>query len=621
MKWAKKNQMKFSVFMLLLIIAFLTSFSFAAEEDEGKEDIISVNRKSFDKMEAELLELRAILSKTPKIGMELKTTISSENTNPSPNPDRQEYKRWDPEEYEETFAKTLRTSCPEGSETVNGGDICWCKINYFGHGGVAPCQPCDTGSITTKIGDDICSCTTDYYSVDGMSPCNNCPLNTFADAIESKSCSCEEGFYSDSSNSGTMPCYSCPANTSTWRIIYYGPSTYLEADSRSEETSCTCDSGYFSANGEAPCQLCPKGSNTWLFHYYHTCPPNPDGSSNDYDINPGASDYYKRVCRGNDYGDGIKWTYMPRGNGGGSDWYWDDLKAQTNCMCDEGYVSSNGRPPCTECPSGTTTGAAYYKDGKEVTERGDQTCSRCAIGFISDDGSPPCTECPVGTTTLNGGAYYCDLCAMGYYHPIDGTPPCNQCPEGFTTLGVGSTECVNASTVSNLPTMAPIVSPYPTSPTDTPTRAPVRTHYPTKLPTMQPSHYDDCWIGHYSATGKNSAEQPICDECPSGSTNDAYGMPVCDKCVEGYYRDTASTNTISQCVQCPPDYYSNYDASFCYSCFGSAPCSNETTIPCPKGTFRYPGEERTTDLSTCQQCQAGSIAGAGSNTCTYCPSV
>ena len=127
---------------------------------------------------------------------------------------------------------------------------------------------------------------------------------------------------------------------------------------------------------------------------------------------------------------------------------------------------------------------------------------------------------------------------------------------------------------------------------------------------MQPSQFDDCWIGYYSATGKTSGVPGSpCSKCPSGSTNEYYGMTNCDKCLPGYFKNATSSNHPSKCFACPVNYYSDYDSTYCFSCVGTAPC-----IPaCPAGSYQVPGS------FICQSCPAGTYSGSMASACKPCP--
>eukprot|EP00906_Rhabdomonas_costata_P006751 RCo009795 len=119
------------------------------------------------------------------------------------------------------------------------------------------------------------------------------------------------------------------------------------------------------------------------------------------------------------------------------------------------------------------------------------------------------------------------------------------------------------------------------------------------------SYYcEGCPAGTYSP---GPTGQGICTPCPAGTASTtalAYNISFCQICPAGTYRTSPGGTT---CAPCPGGTYQGSNTS--------TSCTD-----CPSGTFRpdLPVYPLATDVSFCQQCQAGDYSSGGSTECLPC---
>ena len=168
-----------------------------------------------------------------------------------------------------------------------------------------------------------------------------------------------------------------------------------------------------------------------------------------------------------------------------------------------GDVRDNG--VCTDCGTGTYTDVA-----------GSQVCKNCEVGRY-DKGSTPrdsCSSCAAGkhggsTDAAASENLGCVLCDPGTYQPSTGQATCALCARGKSALGTIAIPALSC---------------------------------------------DDCVAGKISSVGAG-----VCDECPSGTYNDATIQYVCKNCAANTYRvAVAGTLAIvsTDCMDCPANTYS-----------------------------------------------------------------
>ena len=143
------------------------------------------------------------------------------------------------------------TACSAGSYSgPKASDCSLCEIGYYQ---LLPGQPscllCGLGSFSNTTGSSVCrSCIAGTFAAkEGSTTCEPCPFGEYQDRTGQRECVlCELGHYA--STLASTKCLKCPANTMT----HYIGTVNL--------TSCTCQSGYYGANG-TKCTICPKGAS------------------------------------------------------------------------------------------------------------------------------------------------------------------------------------------------------------------------------------------------------------------------------------------------------------------------------------------------------------------------
>jgi hypothetical protein len=232
----------------------------------------------------------------------------------------------------------------------------------------------------------------------------------------------------------------------------------------------------------------------------------------------------------------------------GSQWFGSD------CWCDVGYYSSDGRAPCSPCENSFNTFV------------GSSTCT-CNPGFVGTSGINPCTKCGEFSDTLGGepgwhvsmyahlgiwsgydvttsypGRDFC-VCSFGSYG-VSGRSPCSQCPPNSSTwYSFGGTNVLAVPAMDGClcsPGFWNVNGRFPDD-SDPCVTCP---EYSTSLPGSTSCTL--CKINAYRET-----PEAACQACPVGTTatreTTAVGMSVgCAKCDVGYYSPSGN----SPCVPC-----------------------------------------------------------------------
>jgi len=353
------------------------------------------------------------------------------------------------------------------------------------------------------------------------------------------------------------------------------------------------------------------------------------------------------------------------------------VDCQQQCIsCPTGkYKSSNANTPCTSCPrnryrnatGGVTESDCFFCPLNSMSNESTPdiigckclpgfymtnayTCETCPFGkFKSDLSNNACTDCPGPTTSEFRGSISpsncscapgfgwsgsaCGACAIGTYKNAIGNIGCSGCGPNSTSPS-GSTMITNCSCVAGYTGMNGGVC-------------------------------SACTVGKYKIASGDQA----CANCPSDSSsvsasvamtackcNAGYSGPdggTCTACSMGKYKNV----TLSQCMNCPANTYSNKTATVSIS--DCAPCrtfssslegsasehscfcnlgyftdvSNRTCTACVPGKFmqfgsaacsdcgagKFAAGTGSTSLSACLTCEVGKFSRTNQSQCDPCP--
>lgn len=487
--------------------------------------------------------------------------------------------------------------CPEGfvAPALGSTSCTPCTSGYYSSSDRSECIECEVGF---SCGDPLlgrvqCSPGT-YADSTGMGSCTECPAGSY----------CEDGINvvvcpSGYSFPGSSECVPCPAGydcTDPSSIVLCGENEFSDYGvdactscpsgySCSGNTVTSCETGFYSLDGQTNCSICPPG---------YEC-PTPDAApiectttedSAEYSLpgstscTPCPSGYFCNVTNAAPLRC-VDGTYSLGGRrdceqcSAGS--YCDDIYSASSGSCAAGTFSFDNMPNCLSCPS-----------GYECSSQSDySSVSICADGFYSLGEQSSCTQCSAG--------YYCSLpnedehiCPLGTYSTA-GDAECTYCPAG--------SYCFDPSII---PTACAVGT---WSPPGSHECFPCTEGFICNADHTSPNPSgDECAGGTYCASGDTVATN--CDAgtygfgnlYPSGSKEDA-----CTSCLSGYYCLAGSTTP----ALCPQGYF----------CPPGTPTINE--YPCPAGTYR--GTTRGTGISDCIVCPPGSFCLEGVNTPTTCP--
>lgn len=251
---------------------------------------------------------------------------------------------------------------------------------------------------------------------------------------------------------------------------------------------------------------------------------------------------------------------------------------------------------------------------------------------VHSSGSPQsltCSACPSNSYCL-GGAQQAMTCGnLKFSPPLSSSASACKCQNGYYTGNNGvCTACPNTAYCTNSqPAYCPANS-------GTLPGAYLRSNC-TCLSGYTGGAADSCTACN-TGTYKNVTGSMACTQCPAGTASNmealgsssgcgvcqagsfsAPGATSCTQCQAG----SASQAGASACTQCPAGTYAVQGASSCTQCpagtyFESAGTSLSSCSPCNAG--RYSATLGATNVSFCQRCPGGSVAGQGSTSCTQC---
>ena len=258
-----------------------------------------------------------------------------------------------------------------------------------------------------------------------------------------------------------------------------------------------------------------------------------------------------------------------------------EAKACTGVACSRGrYGANTGKTSNDECEGrcslgrfGNSAGLVANAEclecpnGKFTESEGAVKCKSCAIGlYPNPDASSltKCVECDAGKHGQGGGAALteaagCATCDPGTYQPVTGQATCALCARGKSALGTIAIPALSC---------------------------------------------DDCVAGKISSVGAG-----VCDECPSGTYNDATIQYVCKNCAANTYR-VAEAGTLAiastDCVACTAGRTSPEGSQSEDAC---------TVPPCATGTFATTvcaqiaelGPTPTSLVASLQELRSGSL--------------
>ena len=191
---------------------------------------------------------------------------------------------------------------------------------------------------------------------------------------------------------------------------------------------------------------------------------------------------------------------------------------------------------CGLCPTGWFRGGG----GAEKTTDA-ESCDACFAGFYaSKTGQAACLPCVPGTFTKSQGFSICHLCPAGWYSDNSESIACSHCPVGKRSLN-GSDVCQLCSAGEYGATC------------------------------------DRCPVGQYRAGDDTNAT--LCDDCPTGWSQNQKGQAACLRCSPGRYQDNVGGGICTECRT--GRYVPNSASTRCYDCLsgrfakirGSVTCS------------------------------------------------
>jgi hypothetical protein len=326
--------------------------------------------------------------------------------------------------------------CDVGATGANGGTCTLCGGGqYKNTSGSAACSDCEAGKDNGNRLPTCQTCASGQFSLGGTR-CVFCPVGTASSTTGASSAAacvaCAAGTFND--NTGLSACKLCYPDTSSTAMGATSAQSCVECGGGSTSTwgssECVCDRGYYSANGLAPCTKCPAGSIA----------PNPS-STVCVACGDGFNDWNRWQCD-----ECFAGTYRDsRGSAGcescppGS---WSSVAAGACVACAAGTWSSMvGATSCSQCwldKWSTATGATSIQTCVQcsegsISERGSTECV-CDKGYYSADGRSPCTRCPVGSIAPNTNSTECTACGSGFND--NGHEQCDACPLNSATDGV-----------------------------------------------------------------------------------------------------------------------------------------------------------------------------------------
>jgi len=300
-----------------------------------------------------------------------------------------------------------------GQSKKNGGTQTICPAGWkcvgAKHGQPTKVQMCSKGEYQNRKGKTFCwNCPTGKYQpAKGKSSCANWPKTDAGDyrkdASRTKSgtnTECPVGHKCPGGKAGkAAPKIACPAGT------------------------------YQSSKGKSSCSNCPTGKYQ------------PKKGKSSCAIWPKTNGGYYRIGQSRTKsGTNTKCPVGHKCPGGKAG------KAAPKIACPAGEnQSSKGKTYCSQCPTGTYSGAGssncanwpktnggYYRIGQSKTKPGRKT--KCPVGhrcpYKGSRQAAPKIACPAGTYQRSKGKSSCSNCLAGTYQNARGKDKCEPCPTG-----------------------------------------------------------------------------------------------------------------------------------------------------------------------------------------------
>ena len=296
-----------------------------------------------------------------------------------------------------------------------------------------------------------------------------------------------------------------------------------------------------------------------------------------------------------------------------------------DCVCHAGFYRVSEQ--CVQCEAG------YYCPGSQLRlqctadassftqSTGESDCS-CLPGFTSEIGS--CVACAPGTIKITDGNVACTPCAANAY--ALSTLACGACP-ALTQSAAGSaslTDCVARAGAFAEPGHPARLCPpgtYQDEANQTACKACPDNTYNSQSGAAQAAACVNCPpLSAIRPAGPGVAPSNCtCDAGHSGPD----GGP-CAPCVAGTYKSVTGSSCTDNFFINGADIcavYAQNPETYCMvtNAFGNRPLCSACCISCYNECCEKNGICPTSDYSVCQQCLAGSYAGAGSSACQACP--
>lgn len=396
---------------------------------------------------------------------------------------------------------------------------CKCNVGYAPTNVFEQCEACEAGKYKSEIGENLCikcgkgkksaiiasvssfdciTCVVHTYSNKYNTKCISCPLNSKSMSHGSSNatdCSCDSGYYG--ANGGN--CTACALGSFT---------------SVSGFMACTkCNSGKYgsvlAAHDSSECKSCPLNSNSEMGS--SKCHCNSGYIPNSMLLNS-ANVLSCNVCEAGKYRNMIQDNCDTCPDNSSSVVASDNKYA---CQCNEGTSGANGQI-CRAC-----------KKNQYKNKTGNDTCTDCFPNSISPNFSTSQLAC---------------TCVAGYYGK-DGLA-CLKCPNYSSsvenTVGIDSCFCDAGFWYNNI------------------TKECIKCHFNT-VSSVNSQHQTDC-ICSNGYTGPNGGP---CAACATGTYKLINGTGQCQNCPAGTYKNSTG---IGICNTCPIFSHSYIASSIITSC-------------------------------------------------------
>lgn len=563
---------------------------------------------------------------------------------------------------------TFQTACPLGTQATKLGSISCtdCLVGTFNNRSGIGCQLCAPGTYmpslrgvsclkcppgfhTYQWGQEACiPCGPGKYStVNGTSDCVACVRGKAQPLSGQTTCNaCVNG--STSYRDGSTKCFQCPPGQepgpTNQTCIQCQPGKYrvgwhLEGISNMSRMMLGSDTGF--------CQTCPPGRISTTLSATtcaecgtgNFCGPKPGEIWNGKDelpCEPGtySSDLGASVCLDCEPG---KFGYF----------------GQLTCkVCPAGsFQSKPGQSRCENCPAKGGFGNAYFPTEPPSNRTEDRTaCFPTRPGYRLFD--KYWHFCPPGTdSSPDPNRLTCSPCIAGKYTPGDFEDGCQACPRGKTQPATGQVECIpcsvgryNSGGTGNVTSWRGSSFCYACDPGTYAANIGATTCLACEAGKHAPKVGDGSEVGRGTGIvacrlcvpGKfmkgTGSKAPVCDDCPAGRYQSAYGATECIECAPGSASDRLGATSCNLCLALK--YSDEPGSSACLPCKNfthwTNPSNRTYCEPCQPGYVLggptgdkciecQPGEYGPGDAE-CQLCEAGrKTSEKGQSECEDCP--